>query len=72
MNTATRVPPTEVMEVLPAAERYGLGVIPWSPLHGGLPTDRFAFEGFLPRSGRERRDHVAAATVTNVGRGRSA
>lgn len=24
------------MEVIPAAEGYGLGVIPWSPLHGGL------------------------------------
>ena len=24
------------MEVIPAAEVYGLGVIPWSPLHGGL------------------------------------
>ncbi|WP_461006149.1 aldo/keto reductase [Streptomyces capparidis] len=24
------------MEVIPAAETYGLGVIPWSPLHGGL------------------------------------
>ncbi|MFF8284922.1 aldo/keto reductase [Streptomyces albus] len=24
------------MEVVPAAEAYGLGVIPWSPLHGGL------------------------------------
>jgi aryl-alcohol dehydrogenase-like predicted oxidoreductase len=24
------------LEVLPAAEDYGLGVIPWSPLHGGL------------------------------------
>ena len=24
------------LEVLPAAQRYGLGVIPWSPLHGGL------------------------------------
>ncbi|MEU8227676.1 aldo/keto reductase [Kribbella sp. NPDC048915] len=23
-------------EVLPAAEAYGLGIIPWSPLHGGL------------------------------------
>ncbi|MEV0287200.1 aldo/keto reductase [Kribbella sp. NPDC050820] len=23
-------------EVLPAAQHYGLGVIPWSPLHGGL------------------------------------
>ena len=24
------------LEVVPAAERYGLGIIPWSPLHGGL------------------------------------
>ena len=24
------------LEVLPAAEAYGLGVIPWSPLQGGL------------------------------------
>jgi NDP-hexose 2,3-enoyl reductase len=24
------------LEVLPAAEAYGLGIIPWSPLHGGL------------------------------------
>ncbi|MEU6867813.1 aldo/keto reductase [Streptomyces sp. NPDC046876] len=24
------------LEILPAAQEYGLGVIPWSPLHGGL------------------------------------
>ncbi|MDX3801231.1 aldo/keto reductase [Streptomyces sp. AK04-3B] len=24
------------MEVIPAAQEYGLGIIPWSPLHGGL------------------------------------
>ncbi|GAA2622307.1 aldo/keto reductase [Streptomyces axinellae] len=24
------------MEVIPAARSYGLGIIPWSPLHGGL------------------------------------
>ncbi|KIZ13613.1 aldo/keto reductase [Streptomyces natalensis] len=24
------------MEVIPAAEGYGLGIVPWSPLHGGL------------------------------------
>jgi len=27
---------TVELEVLPAAEHYGIGVIPWSPLHGGL------------------------------------
>jgi 16S rRNA (cytidine1402-2'-O)-methyltransferase len=26
----------------------------------GLPTDRFVFEGFLPRSGRDRRERLAA------------
>jgi NDP-hexose 2,3-enoyl reductase len=24
------------LEVIPAAESYGIGIIPWSPLHGGL------------------------------------
>jgi aryl-alcohol dehydrogenase-like predicted oxidoreductase len=24
------------LEVIPAAEHYGVGIIPWSPLHGGL------------------------------------
>lgn len=24
------------LEVLPAAREYGIGIIPWSPLHGGL------------------------------------
>ncbi|MDJ0320709.1 aldo/keto reductase [Pseudarthrobacter sp. PS3-L1] len=24
------------LEVIPAAQRYGLGILPWSPLHGGL------------------------------------
>src|SRR6266540_757549 len=24
------------LEVVPAAQHYGLGIIPWSPLHGGL------------------------------------
>jgi aryl-alcohol dehydrogenase-like predicted oxidoreductase len=27
---------TVELEVLPAAQAYGIGVIPWSPLHGGL------------------------------------
>ncbi|MGA2837144.1 MAG: 16S rRNA (cytidine(1402)-2'-O)-methyltransferase [Acidimicrobiales bacterium] len=29
----------------------------------GLPTDRFCFEGFLPRSGRERAERLAAVAV---------
>jgi NDP-hexose 2,3-enoyl reductase len=27
---------TVELEVIPAAQQYGIGIIPWSPLHGGL------------------------------------
>ncbi|MEV6317420.1 aldo/keto reductase [Streptomyces sp. NPDC051776] len=33
------------MEVVPAARAYGLGVIPWSPLHGGLLGGAIRKEG---------------------------
>jgi aryl-alcohol dehydrogenase-like predicted oxidoreductase len=44
------------MEVLPAAQAYGLGVIPWSPLHGGLlgGAIRKESEGGATRSGQGR------------------
>ncbi|HEY1617248.1 MAG TPA: aldo/keto reductase [Streptosporangiaceae bacterium] len=35
------------LEVLPAARAYGLGVLPWSPLHGGL------LGGMLRREGQD-------------------
>ncbi|HEY8047101.1 MAG TPA: aldo/keto reductase [Streptosporangiaceae bacterium] len=41
-NLAAR---TVELEVLPACQGYGLGVIPWSPLHGGL------LSGVLRRQG---------------------
>ncbi|MFF2505031.1 aldo/keto reductase [Streptomyces sp. NPDC058067] len=42
------------MEVVPAAQEYGLGVIPWSPLHGGLlgGVIRKEVEGGRRASGR--------------------
>ncbi|MGK5629427.1 aldo/keto reductase [Streptomyces sp. URMC 123] len=44
------------MEVLPAARAYGLGVVPWSPLHGGLLGGvlRKEREGGAARSGSGR------------------
>jgi NDP-hexose C3-ketoreductase / dTDP-4-oxo-2-deoxy-alpha-D-pentos-2-ene 2,3-reductase len=41
------------LEVLPAARHYGLGVIPWSPLHGGVLSGvlRKQREGGAARSG---------------------
>ncbi len=42
-------------EVLPVAQRYGLAVIPWSPLAGGWLTGRYRKGVELPVSGRSQR-----------------
>ncbi|MFH8614823.1 aldo/keto reductase [Streptomyces sp. NPDC017979] len=39
------------MEVIPAAQEYGLGVIPWSPLHGGLLGGILKKDGYGTRRG---------------------
>src|SRR5438132_10298170 len=41
--------------VLPTCERYGMGVIPWSPLAGGWLTGRYRRGSDLPRGGRAAR-----------------
>lgn len=46
------------LEVLPAAQQYGLGVIPWSPLHGGLLGGVLRKE----REGKRRIESVAGET----------
>ncbi|MDP9067375.1 MAG: aldo/keto reductase [Actinomycetota bacterium] len=64
-NLATRA---VELEVLPACLDYGVGVIPWSPLHGGLLGGvlRKEQEGKRRRTGRardaleERRDQIQA------------
>lgn len=47
------------LEVLPAAQRLGIGVIPWSPLHGGLLGGVLRKE----REGRRRTEGRAAQTL---------
>src|SRR5438876_1623564 len=39
-------------DVLPVCERYGMGVIPWSPLAGGWLTGRYRRDQELPQSRR--------------------
>ncbi len=39
-------------DVLPVCEKYGLGVIPWSPLSGGWLAGRYRRSGEVPRSAR--------------------
>jgi aryl-alcohol dehydrogenase-like predicted oxidoreductase len=38
-------------EVVPVAQKYGIGLIPWSPLAGGLLTGKYA-DGQLPEGSR--------------------
>ena len=42
-------------DVLPTCERYGMGVIPWSPLAGGWLSGRYRKDGEVPESHRARR-----------------
>lgn len=42
-------------DVLPTCERYGMGVIPWSPLNGGFLTGRYRLGEDIPTSGRAAR-----------------
>jgi len=50
---------TVELEVLPACQGYGLGVLPWSPLHGGLLGGVLAKENG-PRSGAGRSAEMLA------------
>ena len=47
------------LEVLPAARAYGVGIIPWSPLGGGILGGVLRKE----REGRRRLAGIAKATV---------
>jgi aryl-alcohol dehydrogenase-like predicted oxidoreductase len=42
-------------EVLPIAQKYGMGVIPWSPLAGGWLTGRYRKGQDIPTSSRAQR-----------------
>ncbi len=42
-------------DVLPTAQRYGMGVIPWSPLAGGWLTGRYRLGTEIPQSRRAAR-----------------
>jgi aryl-alcohol dehydrogenase-like predicted oxidoreductase len=58
---ATEQPPYSILvrgieaDLLPVAERYGMGVIPWSPLAGGWLTGRYRKGQDTPKSARAER-----------------
>jgi aryl-alcohol dehydrogenase-like predicted oxidoreductase len=57
----TEQPPYSILvrgieaDLLPVAERYGLGVLPWSPLAGGWLTGRYRKGQDVPQSRRAER-----------------
>jgi aryl-alcohol dehydrogenase-like predicted oxidoreductase len=57
----TEQPPYSILvrgverDVLPVAQQYGLGVLPWSPLAGGWLTGRYRKGGETPASTRAQR-----------------
>jgi aryl-alcohol dehydrogenase-like predicted oxidoreductase len=58
-------------DVLPVAERYGLAVIPWSPLAGGWLTGRYRAGRDAPLSRRaerlpDRYDHTLPANAAKL------
>ena len=53
-NLLSRVPE---MEVLPAAQTFGLGVFPWSPLGRGVLTGQYRAR--IPKGSRAASDHFA-------------
>src|SRR5438552_1804990 len=46
-------------EVLPACQHYGLGVIPWSPLEGGILGGALEKQEKARRSGEQAQQRVA-------------
>lgn len=42
-------------ELIPLCQQYGLGVLPWSPLAGGVLAGRYLEEGDLPEDSRAAR-----------------
>ena len=54
------------LEVLPACQGYGLGVLPWSPLHGGLLAGILRKEPGAGRSGGGRAAEALAGRRAQV------
>ncbi|HTS96282.1 MAG TPA: aldo/keto reductase [Streptosporangiaceae bacterium] len=62
-NLAAR---TVELEVLPACQGYGLGVLPWSPLHGGLLGGILRKEPGAGRSGGGRAGEALAGMRAQI------
>jgi aryl-alcohol dehydrogenase-like predicted oxidoreductase len=55
-------------ELIPLCQRYGLAILPWSPLAGGILTGRYPVEGGLPEDSRAARADWFRSRVNVRGR----
>jgi aryl-alcohol dehydrogenase-like predicted oxidoreductase len=71
---ATEQPPYSILvrgierDVLPVAERHGMGVLPWSPLAGGWLTGRYRKGRDLPQRSRAERTPARSTSRTRRSR----
>ncbi len=54
-------------ELIPLCQRYGMAIIPWSPLGGGVLTGRYSTSGELPQDSRAARVEWFRARVSAKG-----
>ncbi len=55
-------------ELIPLCEKYGLAVLPWSPLAGGILAGRYPVEGGMPEGSRGTRANFFVPRITRQGR----
>jgi aryl-alcohol dehydrogenase-like predicted oxidoreductase len=54
-------------ELVPLCQRYGMAIIPWSPLGGGVLTGRYPVSGELPQDSRAARAEWFRSRVSAKG-----
>jgi aryl-alcohol dehydrogenase-like predicted oxidoreductase len=54
-------------ELVPLCQRYGMAIIPWSPLAGGILTGRYPASGELPQDSRAARSEWFRSRVSVKG-----
>ncbi|MBK8797670.1 MAG: aldo/keto reductase [Anaerolineales bacterium] len=54
-------------ELVPLAQQYGMALLPWSPLAGGILAGRYANKAQFPTGSRERANEVFRDRITQRG-----
>ncbi len=55
-------------ELVPLCQRYGMAILPWSPLAGGILTGRYSLDGAIPEGSRGSRGGMFGDRITTRAR----